>query len=72
MSFGESALLDERVRSADVRVEQATEVAVLHSPRSTNSSPSTPTLGTRLYRNLAQMLAARLQGRTASPRSTGR
>ena len=60
MSFGESALLDERVRTADVVVEEPAEIAVLVLGDLDELLDSRPELAAQLYRNVAQMLAARL------------
>jgi glutaminase len=72
VSFGEAALLDERVRSADVRVEQDAEVAVLSLDAVDRLVTEHPDLGARLYRNLAQMLAARLRSANGQLRALDR
>ena len=69
VSFGEAALLDERARSADVRVEQPTEVAVLSLEQLDALAAAHPDLWPRLYRNLAQMLADRLRSANAQLRA---
>jgi CRP-like cAMP-binding protein len=60
MSFGESALLDKGVRTADVVVEDDAEIAVLTLAALQELMTSIPSVSTDLYRNHAQMLAARL------------
>ena len=69
VSFGEAALLDERVRSADVRAEVQSEVGVLTLTRLDEIESRHPGLHARLFQNLAQMLAQRLAGANAQLRA---
>jgi glutaminase len=72
VSFGEAALLDERVRSADVRVEEPTELGVLTLGAIDAIVVDHPALRAQLFHNLAQMLAGRLQGANAQLRALAR
>jgi CRP-like cAMP-binding protein len=69
MSFGESALLDEQVRTADVVVDEPAEIAVLALADLDALIERTPDLSAQMYRNVAQMLAARLKSANSQLRA---
>jgi len=69
VSFGEAALLDEGVRSADVRAEEPSEVGVLTLVALDDVAARHPELRGQLMRNLARMLADRLAGANAQLRA---
>jgi glutaminase len=69
MSFGEAALLEEGKRTADVVVEHDAEIAVLTIADLRDLMADHPSITTDLYRNHAQMLAARLASANAQIRA---